>query len=96
MRKAEAEKEEQSFKPLNAADIFSSDEESSSGTESSSSNADSEDDVGGKSLSALRRDGGKSITTLAQLNKIKLSRYRLEKWVHTASLGTLLYVTYMM
>ncbi|XP_064403704.1 RNA polymerase-associated protein RTF1 homolog [Halichondria panicea] len=82
MRKAEAEKEEQSFKPLNAADIFSSDEESSSGTESSSSNADSEDDVGGKSLSALRRDGSKSITTLAQLNKIKLSRYRLEKWVH--------------
>ena len=81
MRKAEAEKEEQSssYKPLNPTDIFSSDEESSSGTESSSSNSDSEDESGGKSLSALRREQSKNITKLEQLNKIKLSRYRLEK-----------------
>ncbi len=84
MRKAEAEKEDQSssYKPLNPTDIFSSDEESSSGSESSSSNADSEDEqaVGGKSLSALRREHGKSLTSLEQLSKVKLSRYRLEKW----------------
>lgn len=81
MRKAEAEKEEQSsYKPLNPTDIFSSDEESSSGSESSSSNAESDDEDEGKSLSALRREHGKSITKLEQLNKIKLSRYRLEKY----------------
>lgn len=80
MRKAEAEKEEQSSVPLKIKDIYSSDEDSSSGSESSSSNADSEEEAGGKSLSALRRQGSKTVSAIDQLNKIKLSRYRLEKW----------------
>lgn len=80
-KKAEAEQKQQQKEPLKASDIYSdSDEESSSAEETPpSNNVASEDEAGEKTIQDLIIAAPKHITTLDEINKIKLSRFRLEK-----------------
>jgi RNA polymerase-associated protein RTF1 len=69
--------------PLNAAEVYSSNSEpeSSSSSGSESEGGDSEDESGGRSAGGSH-DSAPHISNLEELTKIKLSRFRLEKWVH--------------
>lgn len=84
-RKAEAEKQQQQRKsePLKAQDVYSSESEEEESTSSSStgSGGDSDDDTGDGTMAALRKES-KFVSKLEELSKIRLSRFRMEKWVH--------------
>ncbi|XP_019849879.1 PREDICTED: RNA polymerase-associated protein RTF1 homolog [Amphimedon queenslandica] len=68
--------------PLKVNEVFSETSGESEGSSSSGEEESDDDTKEDKTLAQLRSEKNRPINTIEELSKIKMSRFRLEKWVH--------------